>query len=143
MEHAGMRDIVDKMRSWRAGEFDGLDALIVGDLTEGAAEIERLRELVGAAANEQVEYLDRNNALEARIERLRGELAAEKGWVQQYRDSYGKYATNIAKQQDEIERLRGLLREAADAERDHYATQVSVLMKSGWYKRIREALGDE
>jgi chromosome segregation ATPase len=106
-------------------------------------ENERLRELVGAAANEQVEYLDRNNALEARIERLRGELAAEKGWVQQYRDSYGKYAANIAKQQDEIERLRGLLREAADAERDHYATQVSVLMKSGWYKRIRETLGDE
>jgi hypothetical protein len=44
---------------------------------------------------------------------------------------------------NEIERLRGLLREAADAERDHYATQVSVLMKSGWYKRVREALGDE
>jgi hypothetical protein len=43
----------------------------------------------------------------------------------------------------EIERLRRLLREAADAERDHYATQVSVLMKSGWYKRIRETLGDE
>jgi FtsZ-binding cell division protein ZapB len=45
--------------------------------------------------------------------------------------------------QAEVERLRGLLREAADAERDHYATQVSVLMKSGWYKRIRETLGDD
>ncbi len=44
--------------------------------------------------------------------------------------------------QAEIERLRGLLRESADAERDHYATQVSVLMKSGWYKRVRGVLGD-
>jgi hypothetical protein len=34
--------------------------------------------------------------------------------VQQYRDSYGKYAANIAKQQDEIvERLRGLLLKAS------------------------------
>jgi hypothetical protein len=68
------------MRRWQVGELDGFDELIVGDLTDGA---------------------------------------------------------------DEIERLRRLLREAADAERDHYATQVSVLMKSGWYKRIRETLGDE
>jgi hypothetical protein len=47
--------------------------------------------------------------LRQEIERLRQELAVEKGWVQQYRDSYGKYAADIAKQQIEIERLRSAL----------------------------------
>lgn len=42
---------------------------------------------------------------EQEIEKLRQELAVEKGWVQQYRDSYGKCAADISKQQAEIERL--------------------------------------
>lgn len=41
-----MSDIAERMRSWRVGELDGLDELIVGDLQDGAAEIEQLRELV-------------------------------------------------------------------------------------------------
>jgi chromosome segregation ATPase len=43
---------------------------------------------------------------DAEIERLRGELAVEKGWVQQYRDSYVKYAADADELIDEIERLR-------------------------------------
>jgi predicted nuclease with TOPRIM domain len=124
MEHAGMSDIVTLV-----GELTAVrgqrDALMV--------EVERLRGLVGDAANEQVEYLDKNSALEAAVKRLQDRIAAMERGYKTLRDGA----------EEEVVELRKLLRESADAERDHYATQVSVLMKSGWYRRVREALGDE
>jgi hypothetical protein len=166
MEHAGMSDVVVWLRRVAEGTAgvlyaesgdDGVkvremwhptDLFPVADeierlrkatkkqanmIVDQEAEIEQLRKLVGDAANEQVEYLDKNSALEAAVKRLQDRIVAMERGYKTLRDGA----------EEEVVELRKLLREAADAERDYYATQVSVLMKSGWYKRIREALGDE
>jgi len=75
---------------------------------------------------------------QAEIECLRNELAIEKGWVQQYRDSYGKYAADIAKQQIEIEKLR----ESRDRMAENGAAFAEALLeKNAEIERMKYQLG--
>jgi hypothetical protein len=74
------------------------------------------------------------------LKRLRLELAVEKGWVQQYRDSYGKYAADIARQQDEIEQLRqqAIEDDAALARAGYLHDKLSSLVRR-FYRQCEDA----
>lgn len=109
----GENELVDYMHKLKSvaaeqNEIERLRNLFIetaakheGVLIKRDDEIERLRDKL-------VEYMNETQTKAAEIERLRKELAVEKGWVSQYRDSYGKQVV-------EIERLRERISNALDA----------------------------
>jgi septal ring factor EnvC (AmiA/AmiB activator) len=121
-----MSDIAEKMRRWQVGELDGFDELIVGDLTDGADEIGRL------CSELNMEVVARRK-VESDLADWESALQKRNAEIARLREATKKQANMIVDQEAEIERLRGLLREALET----YGRPVE------WYWRVREALGDD